>query len=336
MAFTVLIADRHLKDIHIERGVLEPLGARIADPGLTRHTPEADVLRLVAEINPDAILSTYTRMTRAVMSAAPALKVVARYAVGYDTIDVAAATDLGIVAANVPDYGTQEVADHTMALLLAAVRKLLPYDRALREGRWGFGTGHPIGRLAGRTLGIVGLGRIGSAVAVRAQGFGLRVLACDPYIPAARFQAAGATSAPLHEVLAAADYLCLHVPLTAETRGMIGREALALMKPGAYLVNSCRGEVVDQAALAAALAAGRLAGAALDVFAEEPVPVAEPLLRLPNVLVTPHVAWYSEEATVAKVRGTAEAVAAVMQGGWPVGFLNPEIAGRSRAERARR
>lgn len=335
MTAVVLITDRHLDDVSLERGVLEPLGIQVVDAGFTRHTPAAVVLKLVAELNPDGIMSTYVPMTRDLMLAAPNCKVVARYAIGYDTIDVDAATELGVVAANVPTYGTYEVADHTMLLLLTAARKLTAYEKALREGRWGYKTGAPIGRLHGRTIGIVGLGRIGSAVATRARGFGLRVLAFDPFVSAERFGAVGATPVTLSELLGASDFVSLHVPLTKQTRSMIDQAALAAMQPTAFLINTCRGEVVDQSALHAALAAGHLSGAALDVFATEPVPLSEPLLALPNVTVTPHIAWYSEESTVAKVRGTAEAVAAVLQGGWPEGFLNPDIAGRSRADAAR-
>jgi D-3-phosphoglycerate dehydrogenase len=333
LAFTVLITDRHLSHIDIERSVFDPLAVNIVDAGFDRNSRAEQVLEVIRELNPDAIMSTYVPMTRQLLAAAPSCKIVVRYAVGYDTIDVEAATDLGVAAANVPDYGTAEVADHAMCLLLAATRKLRTYEQALREGRWGHETGAPIGRLEGRTLGIIGLGRIGSAVAARARGFGLRVLACDPYISRERFAAVGATPATLAELLAASDFVTLHVPLTDETRGMIGQAALAVIKPGAYLINTCRGEVVDQEALYRALSSGRLSGAGLDVFATEPVPLTEPLLALPNVTITPHIAWYSEESTVVKVRGTAEAVAAVYRGEWPVGLLNPTITGRSRAER---
>ena len=201
------------------------------------------------------------------------------YGVGVDRIDIQRAAAAGIYVTNVPRYGVAEVADHAMTLLLASARKLRALEQSLRTGGWGVSGSRPIHRLQGRTLGIIGLGNIGSAVAVRAACFGLRILAHDPYLSEAQFAAVGAEQADLTTVLADSDYLSLHVPLTDETRDLFGAREFGQMKRGVFVINTSRGPVLDESALMDALEAGIVAGAGLDVFHEEPLPADSPLLR---------------------------------------------------------
>jgi D-3-phosphoglycerate dehydrogenase len=240
-----------------------------------------------------------------------------RYGVGYDTVDVAAATRRGIYVCNVPDYGTDEVSDHAITLLLAISRKLLILARGVQEGVWSVEPAKPVGRLRGRTLGIVGLGRIGAMTAAKAQAFGIRVIAHDPLRPMHEFAERNVGRATLDELLQASDYVSLHAPLSDETRHLIDERALGLMKPTAFLVNTARGGLVDGAALARALRSGRIAGAALDVTEQEPIPRESPLLGLENCLLTPHAAWYSDESAAALQRLAGEEAARLVRGEAP-------------------
>lgn len=301
-----------------------PGGERLRPAGVGRPrvlVPEPlapaglDLLRQAADVDyrpdapPDAladlvapcdalIVRSAVRVTADVLAAAERLRVVGRAGVGVDNIDLAAATERGILVLNVPDGNTVAACEHTWALLLAVARRLPAAHASLAGRRWDrsayVGT-----ELRGKTLGIVGLGRIGWEVARRALAFGMGVVAFDPYLDAERAEASGVRLAELDEVLARADVLTVHCPLTPETRGLIGRDALARLKPGAFVVNCARGGIVDEAALAEALAEGRLAGAAVDVFEREPPfgPDGEsPLLSAPNVVLTPHLGASTREA----------------------------------------
>ncbi|MBA2448600.1 MAG: C-terminal binding protein [Chloroflexi bacterium] len=242
--------------------------------------------------------------------------------VGYDDIDVDAATERGILMANVPDTFVEEVANHTLALLLAANRKLLQVDRFVRAGAWAGGEGtreaaRPIRRLSTLTLGLVGFGNIARLVAARAAPFGFRMLAHDPYLGPEAAAGTGVTLVGMEELLRSSDIVSIHVFLSPQTRKLINAEQLALMKPEAYLVNTARGPVVDEAALIAALQAGRLAGAALDVFEEEPLAVDSPLIGMENVVLAPHLASYSEEGDHLHRLRIAEIALQVARGGLP-------------------
>jgi D-3-phosphoglycerate dehydrogenase len=265
----------------------------------------------------DAVLHWRVPIGAAEIARLARCRVIAHYGVGVDRIDALAAAATGIYVTNVPRYGVAEVADHAVTLLLASARKLRALERTLRAGEWGVNHSRPIHRLRGRTLGIVGLGNIGSAVAERAAGFGLRVLAHDPYLPSERFAAVGAEPASLPELLRASDYLTLHVPLTEETRGLIGAREFAGMKPGVFLVNTSRGPVLDEAALLEALRTGVVAGAGLDVFHEEPLSADSPLLRDERVILTPHAAYFSEESIIDMQAGASEQVVAALAGRRP-------------------
>jgi D-3-phosphoglycerate dehydrogenase len=254
---------------------------------------EEQLLPRVGEIEA-WIVRSGTRVTRRLIDAAPRLRWVARAGAGLDNIDVPAARERGIAVLNVPGANSVAVAELTMGLLLALFRRIPAADASLRRGAWE--KSKLMGReLRGKTLGIVGLGRIGREVARRALAFEMSCLAADPVVSEADGSAAGVTLLPLHELLARADIVTLHVPATAETRGLIGAAEIARMRRGAVLVNAARGGLVDEAALHAALASGALSGAALDVYATEP-PLASPLLSLPNVVATPHLGASTIEA----------------------------------------
>lgn len=273
----------------------------------------------------DALLVQYGMVSRRVIEGLPRLRVLVRYGVGVDGIDLQAATERGIPVVNVPDYGTDEVANHAVALLLALARKLPLLDRQTRSGRWTVFEAVPLHRLVGQTVGILGCGRIGSRVARKLAGFDVRLLACDPYVPTLP---PGVEPVSRDRLLAESDYLTLHCPLTDQTRHIVDAAALARMKPTAILVNTARGGLVDTAALVDALQAGRLGGAGLDVTEPEPLDPSSPLLRLDQVIVTPHAAWYSEEGRADLKRRVAEEAVRVLGGARPLFCVNPEVFAR--------
>lgn len=290
---------------------LEDLSVRI-EPA---HAVQEDEVIEAAQ-GATAILATAAYVTRRVMEALqPNLRVVQRYGVGLDRIDLDAARELGVEVRNVRDFCTNEVADHALALLLAVARDIVNRAISTREGNWGGGGGRTLHRMAGGVAGVVGLGDIGQAVARRVAAFGMAVLAYDPYADTQRAQALGVKLVDLETLLGEADAVLLTCPLTDETRGMIDAGALALMKPTAIIVNTSRGGLIDEEALGDALRRDQIAGAGLDVLEPEPPPADHPLFTLPNTVITPHTAWYSEEAShevyVGALRELADALRAV-------------------------
>ena len=257
----------------------------------------------------------------------PRVRVLVRYGVGVDGIDLAAATDHGVPVVNVPDYGTDEVANHAVALLLALARKINRLDRQTRSGGWDVFRIGPVTRLAGQTVGIFGCGRIGSAVARKLSGFDVRLLGCDPYV--ATFPP-GVQPVAFERLLAESDYVTIHCPLTDETRHAFDAESLARMRSSAVLINTARGGVVDTRALVEALQQGDLAGAGLDVLEHEPIDPASPLLRMEQVIVTPHAAWYSEEGRSDLKRRAAEEAVRVLHGERPRNCVNRQVLSRLR------
>ncbi len=294
----------------IERSVVEAAGGVLR---LTRGRTEDELIANLADA--DAVLVTSAQITARVAANLPTTKVVVRYGVGLDTLDLDALTEAGIVVAHVPDFCQPEVANHAMALLLACVKKIVPLDRAVRDGRWRPGPLAPMQHLTGQTIGLVAYGAIAKAVARRAAAFDLEVLAWDPY--ASDFT--GATRIDtLDELLERSDVVSLHTPLTTETHHLIDATALAKMKPSAFLINTARGPVVDEPALVAALQTGVIAGAGLDVFEVEPLPADSPLVGLDNVVLLPHSASYSDRAFADLRRRVAEsAVDVCVRGRWP-------------------
>lgn len=315
--FRVVITDNTFAPIGPEREILEPLGGAVVfQPSQT----EEEIIALAQDA--DAIICDAASITARVIAGAPKLRVIAEYGIGYDNIDTATATAHGVWVANVPGFCTAEVADHTMALLLALSRRLFGLDSALRRGQWGAGNAGPMTRLSTQTLGLVGFGSIARAVASRARGFGLNVQCWSPQTTPDIAASFGATRVALDDLFRQADFLSLHLPATPETRGIVDQRRLELMKPSAYLINTGRGALIDEAALLEALTNGRIAGAALDVFAQEPPSADSPLLRLPQVILTPHAAFYSDQALAELQTRAAQNVAAVLSGGRPVTPVN--------------
>lgn len=270
-------------------------------------------------------------MTREVMSALPHCRLVVRWGVGFDQIPVDAATDLGVAVANAPAYGSQDVAEHTIALLLSAARHISWFHRAVAEGGYPEVAGRSIHRMVGRTLGIIGVGRIGSAVARRGLGLGLRVVGFDRYRSDDDLRALGVEPVDLERLLEESDYVSLHVPLNRETRGLMTAARLGRMRREAILVNTSRGPVVDEEALIEVLRAQRIAAAALDVFQHEPLPTDSPLRKLDNVVLTPHAAGFSIEAWADLRADMCKTAADWIRDSWSERVVNPEVRARLRA-----
>jgi D-3-phosphoglycerate dehydrogenase / 2-oxoglutarate reductase len=309
-----------------ERFRVAPMAVEAAGDDILRHAADCDGLVVVSEILPASVIDCLARC-----------RVISRLGAGTDKIDRDAATRNGIVITNVPDFCYEEQADHAIAMLLALVRKLPNMDRAMREGRWDSGRNEcrSIRRFEGQVLGLVGFGGSAKALARRARGFGLRVIACRQRMTVADAQATelGVELTDLETVVRTSDYLSLHLPLNDATRGMVDAVRINAMKPGAYFINTARGALVDESALAAALKSGHLAGAGLDTFAEinvhgrDGAPPRHPLLELDNVIVTPHVAAFSEDAFREVGTAGVENLAAVLGGCWPNSgrIANPEV-----------
>jgi D-3-phosphoglycerate dehydrogenase len=317
-------------DIAVERAVLEPRGIRVVPVNI--DDPEAfAVLAPQAE----AVLHFRGVLDEARMARLTRCRIIAHYGTGLDRIDVPAATARGIMVTSGPLYAVDEVSSHAIALLLAAARKIVAADRAVREGRWHIPPLRPVHRIAGKVLGLLGFGNIARETARKGRALGLDVVAHDPYVEAAVFAGHNVRGVTLEECLALADFLSIHLPNTPQTQGLVGRAALARMKPSAIVINTSRGAVVDEAALVEALQRGRLAGAGLDVFAQEPLPPDHPLLQLPNVTVTGHVAFYSEESIRQMQREAAEQVVLACDGRVPSYLVNPEVLTAARPGPAR-
>ena len=283
----------------------------------------------------DAMVVVSSPMTRNVMSALEGLKTVVRTGVGYDVIDVPAATELGVVMVNIPDLWVREVANHALALLLTWNRKILTLDRQVRAGVWAGGVPGGAGALHGETVGIVGLGNIGSAFARRVAALETTVIACDPYVDDRHFAALGVERVSLERLAERSDYVSVHTLLNTETRHLIGEKFFARMKPTALLINTSRGPVVDERALIRALQERRLAGAALDVWEDEPIARDNPLLAMDNVVATPHAAYFSTAAVAAIPRRCGEEIARVLTGQRPLNVVNPEVYSTGAVRRAR-
>lgn len=301
-----------------ERALLAGAGARLVErPCLT----EDELLEHGRDAA--AILTLDEPLTARVIAGLRGCRVIARFGIGVDRVDLEAATAAGIVVTNVPDYCVDEVSDHALALLLAVTRRIIPLDRAVRAGQWDTAAAAgPVRRLRGRQLGVVGFGRLGRSFAAKAQALGLEVVACDPHVADADIEAAGVRPLLLDDLVASSDIVSLHIPLTPQTRHILDRRRIAALPAGAVLLNTSRGGLVDEAALAAALRDGRLGGAGLDVFETEPPPRDHPLLGLPNVVVSSHSSHYSLESGAdmrAKAFGN---VARVLRGEAPLSPVN--------------
>ena len=316
----VVITDCDHGTIAPEEKVLKAAGVPYR---LHQGKQAADVIKNAPDA--DALIVQYASITGPVLDVLSRCRVVARYGVGVDTLDIPAATERGVVISNVPDYCMEDVSDHALALALSCWRRVTFYDRAIHTGTWNATAVRPVLRLAGRVMGVVGLGRIGAMTARKAAGLGMQVVGCDPYLSD---WPSGIRRLSLDDLLRESDIVSVHVPLTDETRHLIGERVLRQMKPTAFLVNTSRGGVVDTAAIARALRENWIAGAGLDVLEQEPIPAGSPLLALPNLILTPHAAWYSENSTEDLKRKVAEAVVAVLKGKRPDSVINPDVYAR--------
>jgi D-3-phosphoglycerate dehydrogenase len=299
---------------------LDPAKAALAriDPELrvANSASAADILAVARDA--DAILVTYAKLPGDLLRQLRRCKAIGRFGLGVDNIDIAAAAELGITVTYVPDYCMQEVSDHAMALLLALARKVPQSNALVQAGRWDMPAVVPIHRLAGRVLGLVGFGNIPRALAPKAKAFGLRVVVHDPYVSQDALVAAGVDSMSFDGLLEISDFVSIHAPLLPATRGLFNAEVFRKMKQGACLINTARGPLVDEDALGAVLDSGRLAGAALDVVAAEPLSKDSRLIGRDNVVLTPHTAFYSVEALNELQTKCAADVARVLSGEKPV------------------
>jgi D-3-phosphoglycerate dehydrogenase len=309
-------------DYAVERQAWAPLGVTAASYGCR---DENDVMAAVQEADVVVSISVRVPLTARVIATLERCRCIVRAGVGTDNVDLAAATEAGILVANVPDYCTADVADHTVALILALARRIPFLDRFVRSGGWQYSvqfTG-PVPRLATLSLGLVGFGRVARAVASRMQGWVRMILASDPYVEQREALSYGVPLVSLEALLQTADIISLHLPLLPTTHRLIGAAELARIKPSAVLVNTSRGGVLDEVALACALREGRLAGAGLDVLDDEPLSPDNPLASLDNVILTPHFAGYSEAAKRDLRESVARSVSLILQRSWPPHVVNP-------------
>ncbi len=274
--------------------------------------------------NADAIMVREATGSRPMIEAMQQCRVIVRYGVGVDNIDSQAAKEKGIYVANVPDYGSEDVAEHALALLLAATRRIATRNRDVRDGQWGIGQREPMFRLAGKILGVVGFGRISRCFVQKASGFGFkRILVVDPLLTDEQASQAGVTRVNLDTLCREADFISLHAPLTPDTHHLIGEAELAKMKPSAVLVNTSRGGLIDEQALINALLQKRIFAAGLDVFESEPLSAKSPLLQMDNTLCTDHTAWFTEESVVELQSKAAHEVRRAFEGEHPLNWVNP-------------
>ncbi len=275
----------------------------------------------------DGLLNQYAPLTRRVLENLPKCKVISRYGVGVDSVDLRAASDLGIVVANVPDYCIDEVANQTISMILTLVRKTAFFDQKVKSGQWDFRLGEPIYRTKGRTLGLVGCGKIGFEVGKRLSGFGIRTIAFDPYL---KRPPEGIELKDFDAVLKESDFISIHCPLSSATRHLIGEREFKKMEKKPIVVNTSRGPIIDERALIQALQEGSVSGAGLDVLEKEPPDSQNPLLTMENVVLSPHLSFYSEESIHELKRRTAKNISDVLIGKWPDSVINLEVKGKTR------
>lgn len=313
----VLLTDRAWPDADIERDILSAAGADLIE------APSGDepvLMELASDV--DAIMTNWARVGAAVIHAARRCRIISRMGIGLDNIDVDVATERRIPVTNIPDYCVAEVADHALALLLGLARKIPFYHMRTKQGEYQLQAGPSMRRLEGKTLGLVGLGRIGCNLVPKARAFGLELIATTS---TGNDHGTGCRMVPLPELLSRSDFISLHLPLTTETHCLLGPEEFRQMRPTAYLINTSRGGLIDHQALLEALNAHLLSGAALDVFDPEPPDLTHPLFRDERVVVTPHAAFVSEESLTELRTRVARQVAALFRGERPESVVNPEV-----------
>jgi D-3-phosphoglycerate dehydrogenase len=312
------VSDSVFPNLDPAREVLARIGAELH---LAKEPTPESILGVAR--NADALLATYAKITADMIPEMKKCRIISRFGIGVDNVDIPAASKAGIVVTRVPDYCIDEVSDHTLALLLALGRKIPSSNARTHAGRWEMPAVVPIHRLRGSILGLVGFGRIPQLVAPKAQAFGIKVVAYDPYIERDAFTRARVEKVEFDELLKVSDYISIHSPLVPETRHLFNADVFRRMKPTAYLVNTARGPIIDENALAQALDAKQLAGAGLDVLSQEP-PNGSPLFGRDNVILTPHTSFYSVESLVDLQVKAAEEIVRVFNGEMPRNPVNPE------------
>ncbi|WP_249595585.1 C-terminal binding protein [Peribacillus frigoritolerans] len=311
MPFKILLTDYEFDHLKYEEEIFQKSGLEI-DFIKAQCKTEEEVMEQAKEV--DAILNQYAPISRRVIESLENTKIISRYGVGVNTIDLDAAKEKGITVANVPDYGMEEVSNHALALLLSSARKVALLNKEVKKGNWDFKVCVPIHRFDKQTVGVLGFGRIPRRFIEKVKPLGFKTAAYDPFVSAADMAAVGVQKMDLDEIIGEADYLSIHVPLIDDTYHLINEERLKHMKSNAVIINTARGPIIDEKALSYALEKGIIAGAALDVTENEPVSIDSPLLTMDNVIITPHSAWYSEEAMVELRQKAARNIVQVLKG----------------------
>jgi D-3-phosphoglycerate dehydrogenase len=318
----IVIVDRDFEDQGIEKRLIADAGFEVA--AFQSRKPQ-DIIRNAADA--DGIITSYGVFTRQVFEALPQLKVLSRTGVGYDLIDVQAATDCGVAVCTHPGYGTEVVSDHAITLALDVLRRTNELDADMRRGIWNHQARRPLGQVYGRTFGIVGMGEIGRAVARKAAGLGFKVICTSRSLKPGRRTPEGFETFNLDVLLEMADVISFHCALTPDTHHLLNEERIRRLKPGAIVVNTSRGQIIDTVALARALEANKIWGAGLDVFEDEPFNPSHPIFLAPHTVLTPHAAYFSEESAIELCTRSARAVIDVLQGRMPADCLNPQVLG---------
>jgi D-3-phosphoglycerate dehydrogenase len=321
--YRVVITDCDHGSIEEEREEFGKIGAELI---LNQVQEEKETIQACKDA--DGLLNQYTLLTQKVLEKLPKCKVISRYGVGVDSVDLRAATDLGIIVANVPDYCVDEVSNQTLSMILALIRKTAFFDRKVKSGQWDFRQGRPIHRLKGKTMGLIGSGKIGLETAKKLAAFGVRVIAFDPYLGKAP---EGIELKDLESVLKESDFISIHCPLNDSTRHLIGEREFEKMGKKPIIINTSRGPIIDEKALIQALEKGLISAAGLDVLEKEPPDPQNPLLKMENVIFSPHIGFYSEESISELKRRTAKNVSDVLTGRKPYSVVNGEVMGKTRA-----
>lgn len=318
--FTIAFTDYEFENLQIEEQLLSGLNIEVL-----KGQCQSDQEVIALAKNADGIINQYAPINEKVINNLSKCKVISRYGVGVNTIDVDAATKYGICIANVTDYGVEEVSNHAMALILNCARKVVTQNNLVKKGIWDFKDAVPLFRLSQQTLGLIGYGRNSRSLAEKAKVFGMRIFVYDPFVSNEDIANSGVTPTDLEKVIQGADYLSLHIPLTKDTKSFINREHLTDMKSNAFIINTSRGEIINENDLIEALNNKQIAGAALDVLEKEPISSNHPFMKMENVVMTPHSAWYTEESMKELRTKTVQNIIDVMEGKFPTYLVNSSV-----------
>ncbi|WP_240510155.1 C-terminal binding protein [Virgibacillus profundi] len=312
----VVITDYNKMEFEEEKRVFESVGAKLE---IAQCRTEDEVIE--ASLGATGLINSEIPITRKIIESLPELKVIAKYSIGVDNIDVEAATENNVFVANVPDYCQEEVSNHALALIMTLTRKIVSLNQSVKQGKWSFHEGVPLHRFSTQTVGLISYGSIARNLSKKLTAIGFKVIAYDPYYQSAN-QETNVELVSLEELMGRSDVISIHSPLIKETYHLVNKEVLELAKPGAIIINTGRGSVINEADLINALKTGEISGAGLDVLEQEPMDVSNPLLSMENVILTPHIAFYTEESIQELKRKTALNIVDVLQGGKPRYLVN--------------